>query len=590
MTSFSGNETPLEVDDWLEEIVGMTTLNRWPFEYVLQYVRMHLTGPAKDWFSGREFATDWLFEQKFRLVFVRDACAADRVDEMRARKQGPTESLIAYLQPKLRMCRGIGHSFEVSKDYVLRWLRSKDMALCAVGRVHAGEEELLSDLLNWERMCALHAPTTASKYVAPQLAKAIPARPLPKKKADESGRWKKVDKTADGSSGTREDASPASCWVCKKKGHLSHDCPDKLKRKPVCFGCGVEGHIRNNCPEKDQTNVAETRPATLSHPYKKVSLVNGREVEVLLDTGSHHSLIKASVALACGLHVRPSGRPLYGIGSTTVPSVNSVGEIESDVVLYGVNQGRSWLDLPSVAYHKAHGHLYIYAAESSNSSFPVGVTSHAKEADYLHVVEVSCDPPVQQSLELSDFEFVNPEVTPEERDNLLTLVNEFRDCFAKSLDELGCTPMMKVDIKEVPGSFPVVCRPYKTTQGDREEIHKIVSDWKRCGVVSETTSPYASPVLLVKQAGKSRLCVDYRRLNKQTVRQHYPLPDMMEQLESLADSKLFAQLDLAIGYLQIPLTKEASQKTAFITADTTGEFNRMPFGLSPNSLDLCNEC
>jgi len=54
----------------------------------------------------------------------------------------------------------------------------------------------------------------------------------------------------------------------------------------------------------------------------------------------------------------------------------------------------------------------------------------------------------------------------------------------------------------------------------------------------------------------------------------------MEQLESLADSRLFTQLDLASGYLQIPLTEEASKKTAFITADTTGEFNRMPFGLS----------
>jgi len=64
--------------------------------------------------------------------------------------------------------------------------------------------------------------------------------------------------------------------------------------------------------------------------------------------------------------------------------------------------------------------------------------------------------------------------------------------------------------------MPVVCRPYKTTQADREEIHKIVTDWKRCGVVSETTSPYASPVLLVKQSGNNRLCVYYRRLNKQT--------------------------------------------------------------------------
>lgn len=300
MTIFTGDESPLQVEDWLEEIKSMTTLNRWPFEYVLQYVRMHLTGPTKDWFTGREFS-DWHeLERKFRLVFVRDACAADREDEMRARKQGPTETLISYMQPKLRMCRGIGHSFVVSKDYVLRGLRSREMALYAVGRTHAGEEELL--------------------------------------------------------------------------GH-------KASHKPVCFGCGVEGHIRPTCPEKEQTNFVEVRPVTSSHAYKKVGLVNNREVEVMLDTGSHHSLIKASVTIRCDLRVKPSARPLYGIGSTTVSSVCAVGEVETNVVLDGVNPGkvlllvvpdaiqapdmivgRSWLNHPSVAYHKAHGCLYIYDA------------------------------------------------------------------------------------------------------------------------------------------------------------------------------------------------------------------------------------
>jgi len=126
-----------------------------------------------------------------------------------------------------------------------------------------------------------------------------------------------------------------------------------------------------------------------------------------------------------------------------------------------------------------------------------------------------------------------------------------------------------------------VYRPNKTTPTDREEIAKIVADWKQYGVVRDTISPDASPVLLVKQAGgKNRLCVDFRRLNKQTVRQHYPFPDMLEQLVSLAESRMFVQLDLASGYLQIPLSAETSAKTAFITSNTTGEFTHMPFGLS----------
>jgi len=524
MTTFAGDETPLQAEDWIEEIKGMTALNRWPFDYVLQYVRMHLTGPAKDWFAGRDFS-DWReLERKFRLVFVRDACAADLENEMRARKQRPNETLISYMQPKLRMCRGIGHSFGVSKDYVLRGLRSREMALYAVGRTHVDEEELLGDLLNWERMSSLHAPAVAPKYVAPQHAKGTPTRQLPRKRIEEKAspnKWKKFDKTVMETSGSNSETYSASCWVCKKIGHMSRDCPDKATRKPVCFGCGVEGHIRPNCPEKDQTNCAEVRPVALNHPYKKVGLVNDREVEVLLDTGSHHSLVKASVALRCDLRVKPSVRPLYGIGSTIVPSVCALGEVETNIILDGVDPGkvlllvvpddvqapdmivgRSWLDHPSVAYHKAQGQLFIYNAETCVDSMAVGVTSHAKEADYLHVL-VDHAPPARQMLDLSDFQYVSAEATQEERSDLLALVNEYRSCFAKNLDELGCTPLMRVDIREVPGSLPVVCRPYKTSQADREEIHRIITDWKRCGVVSETISHYTSPVLLVKQLGRT---------------------------------------------------------------------------------------
>lgn len=97
---------------------------------------------------------------------------------------------------------------------------------------------------------------------------------------------------------------------------------------------------------------------------------------------------------------------------------------------------------------------------------------------------------------------------------------------------------------------------------DREEIAKIVGGWKRHGVVHATVSPYASLVLSVKQAGgKNCLCVDFRRLNKQTARQHNPLPVM-----------------LTCCYLQ--MSAETSEKTAFITADTIGEFTRMPFYIS----------
>lgn len=139
-------------------------------------------------------------------------------------------------------------------------------------------------------------------------------------------------------------------------------------------------------------------------------------------------------------------------------------------------------------------------------------------ADYINAAEVR-GVPERVTLVPSDFAYVKPDIDERKRDDLMKLVNEYRECFAKGLGELGCTPLLNVDINEVPGSFPVVCRTYKTSPSDRELIAKIVSEWKQHGAVCDTVSPYASSVLLVKQAGgKNRLSVDYRRLNKQTVR------------------------------------------------------------------------
>ncbi|UYV69407.1 hypothetical protein LAZ67_6003487 [Cordylochernes scorpioides] len=176
---------------------------------------------------------------------------------------------------------------------------------------------------------------------------------------------------------------------------------------------------------------------------------------------------------------------------------------------------------------------------------------------------------------------INHSLTPKERQEILDVVNEYRDCFALGMGELGCTDVTKMDIKEVDGSKPVCLRPYKTTASEREAIREIVREWKDNGIVTETRSPYASPVLLVrKKTGDHRLVVDYRRLNIQIVKDKFPLPKIDDLLEGQRNAKFFTTLDLAHGYLQIPLTDKAKLKTAFITPDDTGQFERMIFGLA----------
>jgi len=137
-----------------------------------------------------------------------------------------------------------------------------------------------------------------------------------------------------------------------------------------------------------------------------------------------------------------------------------------------------------------------------------------------------------------------------------------------------------MDITIKPGSEPFAAKLYRVSRNEREEIQRHVQVWKDHGIVEDSTSAYAVPVLLVrKKSGESRLVVDYRRLNDQTVKQVYPLPNIDDLLEQMAGYRMFTVLDLAHAYLQIPLTDAAKPLTSFITPDGTGQFTRMVFGL-----------
>ncbi|GBM24857.1 hypothetical protein AVEN_23404-1 [Araneus ventricosus] len=118
--------------------------------------------------------------------------------------------------------------------------------------------------------------------------------------------------------------------------------------------------------------------------------------------------------------------------------------------------------------------------------------------------------------------------------------------FGLNISELGSTTLTKMDIKEVEGSKPVCIKPYKTNAHERGAIKEIVREWRENCIVSDTRSPYASPVLLVKKkTGGNWLVIDYRRLNSQTIKDKFPLPKIDYLLEQLHDCSFFTTLNLA---------------------------------------------
>jgi hypothetical protein len=163
----------------------------------------------------------------------------------------------------------------------------------------------------------------------------------------------------------------------------------------------------------------------------------------------------------------------------------------------------------------------------------------------------------------------------------IPMIKEYPNIFPEELPGLPPNRDIKFAIDLAPGTTPIAKKPYRMAATELAKLNKQLSELEQKGYVRPSSSPWGAPVLFVKKKdGSMRLCVDYRALNKVTIKNKYPLPKIDDLFDQLKGAKYFSKIDLRSGYYQLKIQSEDMLKTTLVTRYGQYEFTVMPFGLT----------
>ena len=326
------------------------------------------------------------------------------------------------------------------------------------------------------------------------------------------------------------------------------------------------------------------------HTMKIEGDYQGYKVTVLIDSGASHNFICSQLIdkMVILTHKFQKYNIQLGSGNSLVGdticknipiSIQGVLTVQhylplklncSDVIL-----GVEWLDTLGWVHFQFSQHLMKFRLNDSVYLFR-GDPNISKAVDPgCQNIEVS-----QDTTHLQPSRLTQDEVNTRANTYEMVIKARFPTVFESPK---GLPPSRSVDhsIHLLPGVQPVNSRPDRYSHAQKDEIDKQTQELLLSRIIQPSRSPYASLALLVKKKdGNWRLCIDYRRLNKSTIPNRFPIPLVDELLDELHGSTIFSKLDLKSGYYQIRMLEEDIPKTAFKTHQGHYEFKVMPFGLS----------
>ncbi|GJZ17439.1 putative reverse transcriptase domain-containing protein [Tanacetum coccineum] len=389
-------------------------------------------------------------------------------------------------------------------------------------------------------------------------------------------------------------------YKCNKVGHFAHDCKSTgntnvantqkgngaAPKGNSCFECGAPGHFKRDClklKNKDGGNGnaqgwvyavgnAEKRGNASGNPDSNVVtgtfLLNNHYASILFDIGADRSFI--STAFSSLINIAPT--PLENSYVVELADGKIVG---IDTIIRGCTL--NFLDHP----------FNIDLIPVELGSFDVIIGMDCSNGRESRLTVISCSKAQEYMAKGCQVFLVQISAKKEEdksEGNQLKdvpTIRDFREVFPEDLSGLPPVRPVEFQIDLIPGAAPVARAPYRLAPSEMKELSEQLQELSDKGFIRPSSSPWGAPVLFVKKKdGSFRMCIDYRELNKLTVKNRYPLPRIDDLFDQLQGSSIYSKIDLRSGYHQLRVREQDIPKTAFRTRYGHYEFQVMPFGLT----------
>ncbi|GKB48205.1 putative reverse transcriptase domain-containing protein [Tanacetum coccineum] len=343
------------------------------------------------------------------------------------------------------------------------------------------------------------------------------------------------------------------CNKCKKIGQLARDCRSSspngnnnnrrnfeiTQNAVTCYECGVQGHFKKDCPKLKNGNHgnqcgngnaptkvyvvgnAGTNPD--SNVVTGTFLLNDRYASILFDTSADRSFV--STTFSSRIDITPTTLDHYYDVELADWKIIKINTIIRGCTL-------NFLDYPF--------NINLMPVELGSFDVIIGMDWLSK---YHAVI----------------------------------------DCAEKIVHLSGLPPTRQVEfqINLMLDAASVVRAPYRLAPSEMKDLSEQLQELSDKGFIRPSSSPWGAPVLFVKKKdGSFRMCIDYRELNKLTVKNRYPLPRIDDLFDQLQGSSVYSKIDLRSGYHQLRVREEDISKTEFRTRYGHYDFQVMPFGLT----------